>query len=137
MGYTATSGYVQGLCLPFYSTWHTVLFVCFVFCLFRAATMAYGGSQARGLIRAVAYTTATATWDPCHIFNLHHSSRQRRILNPLSKVRDQTQLVSINASSIPQHMGSEPCLRPTPHPEQLWILNPLQGQGWNPSPHGC
>ena len=30
------------------------LFVfCFVFCLFRAAPMAYGGSQARGLIRAV------------------------------------------------------------------------------------
>ena len=28
--------------------------VCFIFCLFRAAPAAYGGSQARGLIRAVA-----------------------------------------------------------------------------------
>ena len=34
----------------------TVFFVlfCFVFCLFRATPMACGGSQARGLIRAVA-----------------------------------------------------------------------------------
>ena len=29
-----------------------------------------------------AYTTATATWDPGHIFDLHHSSRQCRILLP-------------------------------------------------------
>ena len=37
-----------------------------------------------------AYTTATATPDPSHICDLHHSSRQRPILNPLSEVRDQT-----------------------------------------------
>ena len=51
--------------------------------------MAYGGSQARGLIRAVA-TRATATGDPSCICDLHHSSRQQRILNPLSEARDQT-----------------------------------------------
>ena len=28
-----------------------------------------------------AYTTATAMWDPSHVCNLSHSSRQRRILN--------------------------------------------------------
>ena len=28
---------------------------------------------------------ATATWDLSHLCNLHHSSQQRRILNPLSK----------------------------------------------------
>ena len=33
---------------------------------------------------------ATATQDPSHICNLHHSSRQCRILNPLSKARDLT-----------------------------------------------
>ena len=38
----------------------------------------------------LAYTTATATWDPSHICNLHHSSQQRRILHPLSKARDLT-----------------------------------------------
>ena len=35
-----------------------------------------------------AYTTVTATRDPSHICDLHHSSRQCRILNPLSKARD-------------------------------------------------
>ena len=34
-----------------------------------------------------AYATATATQDPSHVCNLHHSSRQRQILNPLSKSR--------------------------------------------------
>ena len=37
-----------------------------------------------------AYTTATATPDPSCICNLHHSSGQHRILNPLSEVRDGT-----------------------------------------------
>ena len=36
------------------------------------------------------YTTATATSDPSCIWNLHHSSRQHQILNPLSEARDQT-----------------------------------------------
>ena len=37
-----------------------------------------------------ASTTATAMPDPSLVCNLHHSSRQRRILNPLSKARDRT-----------------------------------------------
>ena len=53
-------------------------FVCVcVFCIFRAALAAYGGSQARGRIGAIAT-------------NLHHSSQQCWILNPLSKARDRT-----------------------------------------------
>ena len=40
-----------------------------------------------------AYGTATATQDPSHICNLHHSSRQCRILNPLSEARDWTRLM--------------------------------------------
>ena len=48
------------------------------FHLFRATPMAYGGSQARGPIRAVAT-------------GLHHSSRQHQIFSILSKARDQTQ----------------------------------------------
>ena len=31
-----------------------------------------------------AYTTAEATQDPSHLCDLHHSSRQRQMLNPLS-----------------------------------------------------
>ena len=54
--------------------------------------MTYGGSQARGLIGAVApaYATATAMQDPSHVCDLHHSSQQRQIMNPLSEARDQT-----------------------------------------------
>ena len=37
-----------------------------------------------------AYTTAIATWDPSHVCDLHHSSWQCRILNPLSKARNWT-----------------------------------------------
>ena len=38
----------------------------------------------------LAYTTATATRDPSHVYDLHHSSGQRQILNPLREARDQT-----------------------------------------------
>ena len=41
-------------------------------------------------LRLLAYTTATAMLDLSHICNLHHSSQQRQILNPLNKARDQT-----------------------------------------------
>ena len=37
-----------------------------------------------------AYTRATAMPDLSHICNLHHSSWQHRILNPLSEARDQS-----------------------------------------------
>ena len=37
-----------------------------------------------------AYTTATAMPDPSCVFDLHHSSRQHRILDPLSEARDRT-----------------------------------------------
>ena len=37
-----------------------------------------------------AYTTATAMADPSRVCDLHHSSQQHGILNPLSEVRDGT-----------------------------------------------
>ena len=40
-----------------------------------------------------AYTTAIATQDPSYVCNLHHSSRQRQILNPLSGARDWTHVL--------------------------------------------
>ena len=40
-----------------------------------------------------AYTTATATPDLSLTCDLHRSSRQRRILNPPSGTRDQTQVL--------------------------------------------
>ena len=41
-------------------------------------------------LQLLAYTTATATWDPSHTCDLHYSSWQRWILTPLSKAKDQT-----------------------------------------------
>ena len=61
----------------------------FFFLLFRATPAAYGGSQARGLIGAVA-ARATATPDPRLVCDLYHQSRQCQILNPLRKARDRT-----------------------------------------------
>ena len=39
-------------------------------------------------LQLLVYTTFTATWDPSHICDLPHSSRQPRILNPLREARD-------------------------------------------------
>ena len=65
------------------------------FCLFAiswAASAAYGGSQARGRIGAVApgLRQSHSNAGSSRVCNLHHSSRQRRIVNPLSKGRDRT-----------------------------------------------
>ena len=54
----------------------------FFFCLFRATPAAYRGSQFRGQIRATAA-------------GLHHSSRQRWIINPLSEARDRTCILMV------------------------------------------
>ena len=63
------------------------------FCLFfRATPMAYGSSQARGQIGAAAASLhhSHIKEGPSLICNLHNSSQQRWILNPLSEARDQT-----------------------------------------------
>ena len=41
-------------------------------------------------LQLLAYTTAIATWDPTLFYDLHHSSWQRQIFNPLSKARNRT-----------------------------------------------
>ena len=38
-------------------------------------------------------TYATATQDPSHICDLHHSSQQHQTADPLSKARDQTHIL--------------------------------------------
>ena len=54
-------------------------------------------------LELAAYTIAIATQDLSHICDLHHSSQQGWILNPLNEVRDQTCIL----------MGTS------------WVLNPL------------
>ena len=94
---------------------HNYLFFTFhfIFLLFRAAPAAYVGSQARGLIgvTALAYTTVSAMPDLSHIFELYHSSRQHRILNPLSKARDGTHNLMV-----PGQIHFRCAMMGTPHP---------------------
>ena len=47
-------------------------------------------SQARGWVRATPPVYTTAMWDPSPMCDLHHSSRQRQILDPLREARDGT-----------------------------------------------
>ena len=70
------------------------LVFCFLFflvaCLFRAAPTAYGGSQIRSLIGAIAAGLRHSNPRSELVCNPYHPSQQRRILNPLSKARDGT-----------------------------------------------
>ena len=44
-------------------------------------------------VQLLTYATATATLDPSQICDLHHSSRQHQILNPLSGAKDWTHIL--------------------------------------------
>ena len=68
---------------------------CVCVCFFRATPVAHGGSQARGQrvkseLQLLAYTAATALQDLSRVCDLHHSSWQHQILNPMSEARDRT-----------------------------------------------
>ena len=56
-------------------------------------------------LQLLAYTTATAVQDPSHVFDLHHSSGQGWILNPLSKARDQTHVL-MNTDWVGYHLAT-------------------------------
>ena len=50
-------------------------------------------------LELLAYATTLATPNPSHICDLHHSSQQCQILNPLSEARDRT-LILMGPSQI-------------------------------------
>ena len=73
--------YSRTYCTYFLITWNAD----FTFFLYMVAPAAYESSQARGQIRAAAYTTAMATPDMRRICDLGGSLRQCQIVNPLSQ----------------------------------------------------
>ena len=93
------------------------------FSLFRVTPVAYGSSQARGQFGAAAAGLyhSHSTSDLSSLFDLHHSSRQCWILNPLNKTRDRTHILT-DASQVLNllsHNGNSPVLTllcgPLPH----------------------
>ena len=72
-----------------------LFFFLFVFLSFRATPAAHRGSglRVKSKLQPLAYATAIAMWDLSHVCNLHHSSQQCQILNPLSEARDQTHIL--------------------------------------------
>ena len=46
-------------------------------------------------LQLLAYITATTTLDPSHGHDLYCSSQQPQILNPLSKARDRTRILTV------------------------------------------
>ena len=77
---------------------------------FRAAPEAYGGSRARGPIGAAAADLhhSHSNADLSHICDLHCSSWQCWILNPLSKGRDQTCILrdTMSVPNLLSHSGN-------------------------------
>ena len=74
-----------------------LLFIFLSFCLIGAVPVAYGGSQARGLIEAVAaslHQSHSKTRSELRL-RLYHSSQQCQILNPLSEARDWTCILMV------------------------------------------
>ena len=66
-----------------------------IFFLFRAAPthMEVPRLWVESELHLLAFATATATWDPSCICDLHQSSQQCWILNPLSEARDRTHIL--------------------------------------------
>ena len=77
------------------------------FCLFRAALTAFGNSQARGRIGVTAACLhhSHSNPDPSHICDPHHSSWQRWILSPLSKVWDRS-CILLDSSWVRYHWAT-------------------------------
>ena len=71
---------------------------CFVFCILGPHPwhMEVPRLGVESELQLLAYTTATATWNPSHIFNLHHNSWQHPIPGP-------TQCILMDTSRIHFH----------------------------------
>ena len=70
-----------------------LLFIYLFVCLFLGLHLRHMEVPRLGVelgLRLLAYTIATAKQNPSHVCNLHHSSWQHWIVNPLSGNRDPT-----------------------------------------------
>ena len=85
----------------------------FLFLLFLGLQLCYTEMSRQGCeleLQLQVYATVIATQDLSHVFNLCHSSRQCRILNPPSEVRDQTSILmdTSQVCNLLSHNGNSP-----------------------------
>ena len=71
----------------YFISFHFILFYFFAFLGLHLPHMEVPRLGVQSELLPPAYTTATATWDPNHVCDLHDSSWQCWILNPVSKAR--------------------------------------------------
>ena len=83
-----------------------VIFLCVSFCLFvlglHPQCMEVPRLGVESQLQLPAYTTTTAMRDPSHICELHCSSQQCQILNPLMEAKDQTPIL-MDTSQVHYH----------------------------------
>ena len=64
-------------------------------------------------LQLLVYTTATATWEPSHVCDLHRSSKQRLFLYSVSEARDGTHILldtSQLCNPLSHHRNSHVCI---------------------------
>ena len=71
---------------------------------FQAASLAYASSQVELELQLLTYPIAVAVWDLSHICDIHHSSQQRWILDPLSKDSDPS--ILMETSRVHYHLAT-------------------------------
>ena len=78
---------LPALC-PFPLVFFIFIFLFFVFLGLHPQHMEIPRLGVQSDLQLPAYITVTTMWDLSRVFDLHHSSWQRGILNPLSEARD-------------------------------------------------
>ena len=81
--------YVKLIICLFY-VYFTYLYLFILFSLFLGPHLQFPRLGVELELQLLAYGTAIVTQDPSLIYDLHHSSRQRRTLNLLNRARDGT-----------------------------------------------
>ena len=77
----------------FYRHLYFLLFIYFCFLGLPLQHMEVPRLRVKSELQLPAYATATATWGLCCVWDIHRSSWQCQILNPLREARDQTHIL--------------------------------------------
>ena len=87
-----------------------MLFLDFGFLALHLLHMEFPRIRVKLELQLLAYATDTEIWDSSYNCDLHHSSQQYQILNPLNEVRDQTHTLMYTSQvhKLLSHNGNSP-----------------------------